>query len=186
MSTVVATRRFSVEEYHRMAEVGILKPGDRVELLDGDIIPMAPMSSRRAAAVSKIVEWLQRTFAGCAAVRVQSPITLNEHSEPEPDVALLQPRPDHYAEAHPTPQDVFLVIEVAQSSLGHDRNVKIPEYARAGVTEVWLVNLEARHVEVFREPTPLGYGAKTVRRRGQSVAPQAFPDATVTVDDLLA
>lgn len=188
MPTVVATRPFSVEEYHRMAEVGILKPDDRVELLDGDIIPMAPMSSRHAAAVRKIAELFQRPLAltGRALVSVQCPVRLSEHSEPEPDIALLRTKADRYAEAHPTPPDVFLVIEVAQSSLGFDRDVKIPQYARAGVAEVWLVNLEAQQVEIFREPGPLGYGAKSVSRRGQSIAPQAFAAVTISVEDILA
>jgi Uma2 family endonuclease len=146
MTTVIATRRFSVEEYHRMAETGILKPDDRVELLDGDIISMAPMSSRHAAAISKISAWLQRESTGRAIVRVQSPIQLDDFSEPEPDVALLRTEATHYADAHPGPGDILLAIEVAQSSLGFDREVKIPHYARAGIAEVWLVNLELQQV----------------------------------------
>ena len=186
MTTVVATRRFSVEEYHRMAEVGILKPDDRVELFDGDIIRMAPMSSRHAAAVSKIAEWMQGTFTSRAAVRVQCPVRLEEYSEPQPDLVLVRPDPAHYADAHPGPADVLLLIEVAQSSLAYDRDIKIPQYARAGIGEVWLVNLELQQVEVFREPAPMGYGARAVSRRGLSIAPRAFPDAAVAVDDLLA
>jgi Uma2 family endonuclease len=186
MTTVIGTRRFSVEEYHRMAEVGILKPDDRVELLDGDIIPMAPMSSRHAAAISKIAEWLQRAFAGRAMVRVQSPIRLDGFSEPEPDIALVRVDTSHYAEAHPRPADVLLLIEVAQSSLAYDRDVKIPQYARAGIAETWLVNLELQQVELFRVPGPLGYAETTVNRRGATAAPKAFPQASVNVDDLLA
>jgi Uma2 family endonuclease len=186
MTTVIGTRRFSVEEYHRMAEAGILKPNDRVELLDGDIISMAPMSSRHAATVRKITKFFQRALAEKATVSVQLPIRLDDHSEPEPDVALLRADPGDYAEAHPVPSDVRLLIEVAQSSLGFDRDVKIPQYARAGIGETWLVNLELQQVEVFREPGPLGYAAKTVNRRGSSLAPQAFPEAVAAVDDFLA
>ena len=186
MTTVVATRRFSVEEYHRMAEVGILKPDDRVELLDGDIIPMASMSSRHAAAIRKIAELFQRLIQGRALVSVQCPVRLDEYSEPQPDIALLRTDVSSYADAHPGPADVLLLIEVAQSSLAYDRDIKIPQYARAGIGEVWMVNLELQQVEVFRDSAPLGYGARTVSRRGLSIAPRAFPDVVVAVDDLLA
>lgn len=169
-----------------MAEVGILKPDDRVELLDGDVIPMAPMSSRHAAAISKITEWLQRAFAGRAMVRVQSPIRLDGFSEPEPDLALVRVDASHYADAHPQPADVLLLIEVAQSSLAFDRDIKIPHYARAGIPETWLINLELQQIELFRVPAPLGYATTTVNRRGATLAPQAFPQGVVNVDDLLA
>jgi Uma2 family endonuclease len=186
MTTLIGTRRFSVEEYHRMAEVGILKPNDRVELLDGDIIAMAPMSSRHAAAVSKIAEWLQRACGGRALVRVQSPIALDDHSEPEPDLALVRLDATHYAAAHPQALDVHLLIEVAQSSLTFDREVKLPHYARAGVMETWIVNLELQQVEVYRDPGPLGYRMKTVNRRGSSLSPQAFPETAVAIEQMMA
>jgi Uma2 family endonuclease len=186
MTTVIGTRRFSVEEYHRMAEVGILKPDDRVELLDGDIIPVPPMSSRHAAAVSKIAEWLQRSLAGRVIVRAQCPVRLDEHSEPEPDIALLRPEPTHYAAAHPMPADVYLLIEVAHSSVAFDREVKIPHYARAGISETWLVDLALQQVEIYRDPAPLGYREKNVSRRGKSIALQAFPETLTAVDELLA
>lgn len=186
MTTVIGTRRFSVEEYHRMAEVGILKPDDRVELLDGDIIPMAPMSSRHAAAISKIAEWLQRAFAGRAMVRVQLPIHLDDYSEPEPDLALVRVEAGHYADAHPRPADVLLIIEVAQSSQAFDRDIKIPHYARAGIRETWLVDIALQQVEIYRGPAPLGYREKSVSRRGQSIVPQAFPQEAVNVDEMLA
>lgn len=185
MIPVVATRRFSVEEYHRMAETGILKPDDRVELLDGDIIPMAPMSSRHAAVVRKIARHFEKVLVGRTHVSVQLPIRLDDFSEPEPDVALLQPRSNDYADAHPGPRDVLLLIEVAQSSLVLDRELKIPQYARAGIAEVWLFNLEQQHVECFSEPGPRGYATVTVHRRGATLAPRAFPQTTAKVDDLL-
>ena len=169
-----------------MAEVGILKPDDRVELLDGDIIPMAPMSSRHAAAVRKIAEFFQRTLADKAIVSVQCPIRLDDHSEPQPDVAVLRMENSNYASAHPQPADVLLLIEVAQSSLAFDRDIKIPQYARAGIAETWLVNLELQQVEIFRVAGPLGYAETTVNRRGATAAPKAFSQASVNVDDLLA
>jgi Uma2 family endonuclease len=184
--TTVATRRFSVEEYHRMAEAGILKPDDRVELLDGDIIPMAPMSSRHAAVVSKIGRWLSRKLADHALIRTQLPVRLDDYSEPEPDIALVRFRENDYADAHPAPADIFLLVEVAQSSLTFDREIKIPQYARAGVSEVWLFNLEHQHVECFSEPGPRGYAVTRIVRRGATLAPHAFPHASANLDDLLA
>lgn len=169
-----------------MSEVGILKPDDWVELLDGDIIPMAPMSSRHAAAVRKVAELFQRALAGKAIVSVQCPIRLDPHSEPQPDVALLRPEPSSYASAHPGTADVFWLIEVAQSSLAFDREVKIPHYARAGIRETWLINLDAQQVEIFCDAAPAGYETTVVHRRGVVIAPQAFPAFTVKVDDLLA
>jgi Uma2 family endonuclease len=144
------------------------------------------MSSRHAAAVRKVAELFQRALAGKAIVSVQCPIRLDEHSEPQPDVALLRPEASSYANAHPAPGDVLLLIEVAQSSLAFDREVKIPHYARAGIRETWLINLELQQVEIFRDATPLGYGATAEHRRGAMIAPQAFPAMTVRVDDLLA
>lgn len=169
-----------------MAEAGILKPDDRVELLDGDIISLAPMSSRHAAAVTKIARWLHQACATRAIVRVQLPVRLDDFSEPEPDVALVRTMANDYADAHPGPTDVLLLIEVAQSSLGFDREVKIPHYARAGVAEVWLANLELQQMEIFRGPGPLGYAEKSIARRGTRLASQAFPTAEALVDDLLA
>jgi Uma2 family endonuclease len=108
------------------------------------------------------------------------------NSEPQPDIAVLRREGSNYADAHPRPADTLLLIEVAQSSLAFDREVKIPHYARAGIVETWLVNLELQQVEIFREPQPLGYGTTSVHRRGTTIAPGAFPEAAVRVDDLLA
>jgi Uma2 family endonuclease len=177
-------RAFTVHEYYLMAKAGILTEDDRVELLDGEIIQMTPIGSRHAYCVDRLTQLLVEGLARRAVVRVQSPVRLSEHSEPQPDVALL--RADRsYAAAHPGPQDVLLLIEVADTSVETDRQVKVPMYARAGIPETWVIDLTANQVEVSRQPTSEGY--RTTERVGRhgSVAPHAFPDLVLSVDDLL-
>ncbi|MGH7699531.1 MAG: Uma2 family endonuclease, partial [Gemmatimonadales bacterium] len=185
MSAPLSTRRFTVDEYHRMAEAGILDRDERVELLDGEIIVMSPIGSRHAAAVDRLNHGLTRRAGQRAIVRVQNPIVLGSHGEPQPDVCLLKPRADFYAGAHPRAEDVLLVVEVADTSDQDDRERKIPAYARAGIPEAWLVALPADAVEVYREPMPEGY--REVRRleRGATLTPLRLPELTLAVDDVL-
>jgi Uma2 family endonuclease len=140
-----------------MARAGILRPGDRVELIEGEIIDMAPIGSRHAAAVKRIARALDRSIGEGAIVSVQNPVRLDQFSEPQPDIALLRPRADFYAGAHPGAADVLLIVEVADSSLGYDRDNKLPLYAHHGIPEVWLVDVENRNFTVYREPQPDGY-----------------------------
>ncbi len=177
-------RLFTVAEYHRMAEAGILSEDDRVELLEGEIVTMSPIGSRHAACVARLTALL--SGAGRRAILwVQNPIRLGEHSEPQPDVALLKSRPDFYASSHPGPEDVLLVVEVAETSAATDREVKVPPYACSGIPEVWLVDLAEDQVEVFREPSARGYQDLRVLRRGDSLAPLLFPDLLLPVDTVL-
>ncbi len=185
MAVQVSRRLFTVAEYHRMAEARILGEDDRVELLDGEIVQMTPIGSRHAACVDRLVRWFGRQVGDEAIVRVQGPIRLSEHSEPQPDLALLKPRPDFYAQAHPGPADVLLLIEVAETSSDSDRDVKLPLYARAGIGEVWLVDLTAERVEVYRQPWFRGYQDCHTVRRGQRLAPQALPDLNLSADAVL-
>jgi Uma2 family endonuclease len=179
-------RRFSVEDYDRMIGVGILTKDDRVELLEGEIVEMAPIGERHAGTVNR----LNRLFSSCLGdgviVQIQCPIRLAaEASEPQPDVALLVPRPDFYTTRRPLPRDVLLVVEVMDSSVGKDRRVKMPLYARAGIVEVWLVDLNTDRVEVYRRPGAAGYAESMVLERGESLTIQAFPDVGLTVTDLV-
>ena len=149
--------RVTAQQYHRMAEAGILHEEDRVELIEGEIIDLTPIGSRHAACVDYLNQLLLPALIGEAIVRIQQPIVLGESSEPEPDIALVRHRGDFYGSAHPGAPDVLLIIEVADTSLRYDREVKIPLYARHAVAEVWLVDLEARALRVFRGPTAQGY-----------------------------
>lgn len=186
MATGLKTHRFTVDEYHRMGEVGIFSEDDRVELLAGDIVEMSPIGPLHASTVDRLNALFSSQLGREVIVRVQNPLLLRtEDSEPQPDVALLRPRPDFYARSHPEAQDVYLVIEVADSSVEADREVKFPIYARAGMPEAWLLDVATERLEVYRHPTPDGYQDIRLLQRGESVAPQAFPALVLTVDVLL-
>ena len=179
------TRKFTVAEYYRMAEVGILKPDERVELIEGEILVMPPIGPEHADNVDEFNEVLARYAPDRYRVRIQNPVRLSDLSEPEPDVALLRRRPEGYGAAHPTPADVLLIIEVAHSSLEYDRNIKAHIYGRSGVPETWVRNLPEDCIERFTEPGPDGYAQHTIHRRGESLTPVSMPDLELAVADLL-
>jgi Uma2 family endonuclease len=169
-----------------MGEAGILGEDDRVELIEGEIVEMTPIGSRHAATVARIQHLFSTRLGDRAVVWGQNPLLLvRQVSEPQPDVMLLAPRLDFYAAALPEPPDVRLLVEVADSSLAYDRRTKIPLYARAGVAEVWLVDLEAGRVEVHRGPGTSGYADVRSPAPDERVAPLAFPDVALAVADLL-
>lgn len=176
-------RLFTRDEYYAMAEAGILKAEDRVELIEGEIYRMAPIGNPHASCVNRLVRAFSALVGHSRTIlSPQNPVHLNDISEPQPDIALLRPREDFYSEGHPQPADVLLLVEAADSSIGYDRHTKVPLYALNGITEVWLVDLVKRCIEVYRDPARDGY--KTVQRlhRGDRIAPQAFPDVEVEVE----
>jgi len=177
--------RFSVKEYYRMAETGVLKPDARVELISGEIIDVSPIGPFHGGLVKRLSRLFNLQATGRWMVSTQDPVRLDDHSEPEPDVMLLKPVADDYTSRHPQPSDVFLLIEVADSTLEYDREEKLPAYGRAGIAEVWIVNLQDATIEVYREPHFTGYGNKAVLRAGDQAKPLAFPDAAVNVAELL-
>jgi Uma2 family endonuclease len=186
MAVTLRRRRFTLDQYHRMGEAGIFHPDDRVELIEGEIIEMTPIGSLHAATVTRIHEFFVTRLGERATVRAQNPLVMPRHeSEPEPDVMLLERRADFYARAHPQPPDVRLLVEVADSSVLYDRRTKFPLYARAGAAEAWLVDVEARRVEIHRQPTARGYQDVELPEPDTSFAPLAFPDVAVTLADLL-
>lgn len=185
MTLELTRRRFSVDEYERMGEAGILGEDDRVELLDGEIVEMTPIGARHAATVKRLNALFTERLGHRVQIGVQDPVWLDEHSEPQPDLALLRPRADFYAAGHPTPEDILLLVEVADSSLRVDRQIKIPLYARAGISEVWLIDLEARRVLVHRDPTEQGYGVVSEVQSDESIAPLAFPEHAFAVKEMV-
>ncbi|HYO64163.1 MAG TPA: Uma2 family endonuclease [Pyrinomonadaceae bacterium] len=186
MSVEKARWMFNVSDYYRMAEAGMFAEGDRVELIEGEILKMSPTGSRHAACVDRLNAALSRLLGGAAIVRVQSPVHLNDFSEPLPDIALLKNRSDFYEQSHPTPDDVLLIIEVADSSVVYDRAVKVPLYARAGVPEVWLVDLVKNEVEVCSRPESGAYAETRRVRRGEPLASAQLPSLALGADDVLA
>ena len=175
----------TVDDYHAMGAAGILTEDDRVELIEGQIIAMSPIGSRHAACVKRLNQLLTQQTQGQALVSVQDPIYLGTYSEPEPDVALLRPRDDFYAEAHPGPEDVLLLIEVADTTVATDRRVKAPLYARSGIAEFWLILLEEDFVEVYRRPAERGYKEMHRMERGDTLSLPTLEGATLSVDEVL-
>lgn len=184
MSLTLLRRRFTVEDYHRMGAAGILKPEDRVELIEGEIIQMSPIGSKHAGCVAFLNRLFDRAVGERAIVQVQNPLRIGEGSEPQPDLMLLKPKSDFYASGHPGPSDVLLLIEVADTSAESDREVKLPLYARARIGEFWLVHLDKKQIEVYRDPQRGAYASTRTHSPGISVSPQAFPDIQVSIDDL--
>jgi Uma2 family endonuclease len=159
----VKRHRFTVQEYHAMAETGLLSEDDRVELVDGEIVEMTPIGTRHLACVVTLNHLLVEAAGGRYFVSVQNPIVLDDGNEPQPDLSLLKSKPDPAGEL-PGPADVLLVVEVSDSTLSYDRGVKLPRYGRAGIPEVWIVDLAARQVEMYSDPSFEGY--RTTRTFG--------------------
>lgn len=184
MPLAIRRHRFTVDQYHRMGDAGIL--GEDVELLAGEIILREPIGSYHAGTVNRLNRLWTSRLGDRAVIQVQNPIELPaEHSEPQPDIAVLRPRADFYTTAHPVAADVLLVIEVAETTLRLDRRVKIPLYARAGIQEAWVVDLTAGQVAVHRQPTARGYRDVQALTRDASVSPVAFPDLVIALVDVL-
>jgi Uma2 family endonuclease len=185
MADLLTRRRFTVDDYHRMAEAGVLTEDDRVELIEGEIVMMAPLGSRHAGKVNLLTRLWGSRLGDRAIVAVQNPVRLDRYSEPQPDIALLRPRPDFYTERHPEPADVLLLIEVSETTTETDRRVKMPLYATAGITETWLVDLDTRRIEVYRAPSAQGYQDTHVFTRGDTLSAAAFPDISLPVDQIV-
>ncbi len=185
MTVQILRKKFTVGQYHQMIVSGILTDRDRVELLQGEIIEMSPIGMQHAACVDRLNELLVRELVGRAIVRVQNPIQLSTRSEPQPDFAILQRRSDFYANGHPQPNEVFALIEVSDTTVEFDRTVKVPIYAKDNIAEVWIVDLNAEAVQIYREPSEAGYQQLQTFRWGQAIAFQAFNDIQFPVDQLL-
>ena len=178
-------RRFDVDDYYRMAAAGILTPEDRVELIEGEIVDMAPIGSEHAATTDILNELVTRAVATAQAqVRVQGPLRLDRRNEPQPDLILLRPRADRYRATHPTAADVLLLIEVADSSLAFDRGQKLALYARHGVPEVWIVDLVGRAIEICRTPSATGYAERRRLSEGD-LTPALVPALRIGLAKLL-
>lgn len=183
MAVTVQRRLISVEEYRLMLQVGIMKEDDRVELINGEIINKIPIGSKHAGHVNWLHNLLSRNLESRAILAIQNPVHLGEHSEPESDISVLKFRADFYEAAHPQAEDILLLIEVADTSFDYDREIKLPIYSAAGVPEVWLINLNARQVEVYREPKARGYALRRTLGAGDQVN---FPklDWAIEVDQV--
>ena len=177
--------RFTAHDFHRLAEVGILGEDDRVELIYGEGVDMAPAGSRHAAGVKRLVEFFRRRLPDEVILSVQDPLSLAEDLEPQPDLALVHRQADFYAEAHPDAADVLLLIEVSDSSVAYDRVEKADLYARHGIVEYWLVDLTKQAVLVHTSPSPLGYRSVETQRSEDTWTSTLLPSLRVRGEDLL-
>jgi Uma2 family endonuclease len=182
MVTEIVRFRFTTDEYEQMIAAGILTEEDRVELIEGEIIEMRPIGDDHVFAVNNLTEMLVRRLAGQAVVSIQNPIRLSGRSRPQPDIALWRPAKRR---SLPGPDDILLLIEVADSTLAFDRDVKLPLYARAGIVEVWIVNLIDKRIEVYRQPAEGGYRSVEFAGQDEVVSPLSFPGVELSVEAIL-
>lgn len=184
-SVEVTRHSFTVAEYERMGRFGIFSVDARVELVNGEIIEMSPIGERHAACVGRLTQIIILLLLRSAIVWVQNPLRLDNYSEPQPDVAVLKPRADFYAQAKPKPEDVLLAIEGSDTTLNYDRKVKVPLYARTGVPETWIVNLPEERVEVYADLTGGSYQTVEHYVRGEELQSRSLAALRVSVDEIL-
>lgn len=173
----------NLSDYHKMIEVGILTQSDKVELINGEILHMSPIGTKHTATVNRINKLFSSSFPELI-VQVQGPVQIPPNSEPEPDVILLRPKANFYEDALPMPNDVYLVVEVADSSLEFDQEVKLKLYAKAGITEYWIANIPKKQLEIYRDPFQDSYRHRTLAFIGESVSCLQFPDKLIDVKDI--
>ncbi|KOR36426.1 MULTISPECIES: Uma2 family endonuclease [Planktothricoides] len=183
---IVDIRRLTVEEYHRMGDLGILAPNEPVELIEGQVIQKPMKGKSHSAAVSRTDHLLRNRLGDRVLVRLENPVKLNDYSEPEPDIALVRPDPLYYEDHHPTPREIYLIIEVADSTLKRDREFKGTVYAKAGITDYWVLDISDRQLYVLREPQENGYQREAILRENDPISLLAFPDVTMTVAEMLS
>lgn len=184
VTSAIARRRFTADEYQRLGEIGFLHEDEHIELIDGELVQMAAAGNKHVGCVT----YLNRVFvlgAPDLLVSVQNPLRLTPYTEPEPDLVVLRPRADGYFSSRPTPEDALLVVEVADSSLRYDRDVKRGLYAAAGVPELWIANLVGPSIISYREPKDGRYERYTVYRRGSTLSPLLVPQIRVSVSAAL-
>jgi len=185
MQTETTRKLFTVEEFYKMADAGIFTEDDRVELIDGEIIEMSPLGVRHAGCLIAATHVFTAVFGGRAVVSVQGPLRLSNYTEPEPDIVLLKPRKDFYRGKRAKAEDALLVLEVADTTLCYDRELKLPRYAAAGLPEVWIENLQDDQLLVYRNPAGTSYEICLTLKREDSISVQTLPDVVFKVVDLL-
>ena len=184
-TSTVVRKRFTTDEYEQMFAAGVLSEDARVELLEGEIYEMSPLGPQHSACVTRLTELFYEIKNPAVTIRVQDLIRLGNLSAPQPDILIAHRRDDRYAGGHPEPEDVLLLIEVFESSLSYDREVKLPLYARAGIPEVWLVALLPQVIEVYRAPSEDGFGEKHTLRRDETIVPLLLPAVKLAVEQIL-
>lgn len=185
MTVEIRRWQFTGTDFERMARAGIFAEDDRVELIDGEVVAMSPTGSRHAAIVKRLNALLNRLVAEQVIVSIQDPIRLTDYTEPQPDIAVLRPREDFYAQGHPAPEDVLLVVEVAETSLAYDLEEKVPRYAQALIPEVWIIDVETEAIVRYAQPVGVRYDSEQRLERGQVITSQSVSNLRLAVDDIL-
>ena len=186
MSVDVVRRLFTAEQFFQMIATGILTKDDRVELLEGEILEMTPIGLGHAACTANLLRIFILGIDGRGIVWPSGTIHLSDRSAPQPDLAVLRPNPRKYRDAYPVPEDALLLVEISDSSLRRDRELKLPLYARPGIHEYWIVGVQDEVVDVYTSPANLTYASAHTFRRGEFISPAAFADVIVTVDEVFA
>jgi Uma2 family endonuclease len=178
-------RKWTVKEYQKLGEMGFFHPEERVELISGNIIKMSAKGTAHTSATRRTATLLRELLENQAAVYTQDPIALDDNSEPEPDIAVVRIDPFDYATHHPTPSEVYLIIEVADSSLAYDREIKANIYARSGIVDYWVLNVSDRQLHVFREPAEDGYQSEVILDETATISPLQFPAFNIAIGEML-
>lgn len=185
MLTNLQKHFFSISDWHQMGENNLFPPDTRIELIEGKIIDMAPIGSLHAGCVSWLTRFFVTQVADLAIVKVQDPVQLGNFSEPQPDLMVLRPDPHFYRKKHPSSAEVLLLIEVSDSTIHYDRKTKIPLYARYGIVEAWLINLEQDSIEVYLKPQEQGYREKHIFSRDEFIVSSQLSHIKVMVSEVL-
>ena len=185
MHTEATKKRFTVDEYYKMGEIGVLRDNVRTELINGEVIEMSPMGARHASAIARITEFMVPLLKGKAQLRSLMPLRLDDFNEPQPDLCFVRPRQDFYGTKHPGSGDTLLAIEVLEPSLPYDRDVKYGVYASARLPEFWIVDVSGDVLMIFRDPSKGAYKTELTLHRGESITALAFPEIEIAVADLL-
>ena len=178
--------RITTDRYEKMVATGVLTEYDHIELIEGEMLNMAPIGPKHATVVDRLARLFLLAVQDAAIVSCGRPVNLGDFSEPQPDVVLLKPRPDGYGNAHPEAADVLLLIEVSDSTLSFDQSTKLALYGRHGVREYWVADVERKRIVVYREPTSMGYMRKLEFWAPDAISPQTFPDVEVRVREIFA
>lgn len=176
--------RFSVDEYYKMIELGLITDYEKAEIIEGELIKKMTIGDRHAFVVDFLTKFFIKNAPETVRVRVQNPLRMSDYNEPEPDIVLAD-LTKYDGKRHPRPAEVILVVEVADASLKYDRNTKLPLYAAAGIPEIWIVNLQNDIVEVHQKPSLDIYQLTTVFKRGETVISSVMPDLRIDVDKIL-
>jgi Uma2 family endonuclease len=179
-------RLWTVEDYHRMVEVGILQPEEKVELIAGQILrKMSPQKTPHSTAITRTERVLRKGLGERILLRIQAPIYLNEYSEPEPDIAVVYPDSMDYIAHHPYPEDIFLLVEIADKTIKRDCNLKAKAYAKDSIKDYWVLDVKKRQIHLFREPAESGYLSHVILSENEQVSPLEFPDLQILIRDIL-